>query len=157
MNDFQVRPMKESEFAAFRAELVRDYAAEKAEAGEYEPAEAEDRAAADVAALLPGGVATDGHVLLVGEAGGEVAGRVWVGLRHPTSPIGTAWIYSIDVRPQHRGKGYSRVLLAAAEAATAEHGVPYLGLNVFGPNLTARRLYETSGYEINSIQMRKKV
>jgi ribosomal protein S18 acetylase RimI-like enzyme len=36
-----------------------------------------------------------------------------------------------------------------------EHGAEEIGLNVFGQNTVARSLYESSGYEISSLQMRK--
>lgn len=157
MDEFRVRPMTETEFAVFRAENAREYAAQKVEAGEYVPDGAEDRALKEIDALLPDGVGTQGMFILVAEAGGDIAGRVWVALRHPASPPDTAWIYAIDVLPEHRGKGYSRALLAAAEQETARHGVPFLGLNVFGANETARRLYESAGYEIKSLQMRKEL
>jgi GNAT superfamily N-acetyltransferase len=66
-----------------------------------------------------------------------------------------AWIYAIEVKPEHRGRGYSRALLVAAERAAASHGATEIGLNVFGPNAVARRLCETSGYEVKSLQMSK--
>jgi ribosomal protein S18 acetylase RimI-like enzyme len=157
VDEFRVRPMTAAEFAAFRAESAREYAAQKVGAGEYAPDEAQDRALKEIDALLPGGVGTEGMFILVAEAGGEVAGRVWVALRHPDSQPGTAWIYAIDVLPEHRGKGYGRALLTAAEQETARHGVPFLGLNVFGSNETARHLYESAGYEITAVQMRKEL
>ena len=149
--------MTAAEFAVFRAETAREYAAQKVEAGEYVPDGAAERALKDMDALLPDGVDTQGMFFLVAEAGGDVVGRVWVTLQHPSSPPDTAWIYAIDVLPEHRGKGYSRALLTAAEQETARCGVPFLGLNVFGANETARRLYESAGYEIKSIQMRKEL
>ncbi len=33
-------------------------------------------------------------------------------------------------------------------------GVVSIGLNVFGPNVAARRLYEDLGYQVTSTQMR---
>ena len=149
--------MTAGEFAIFRADSAREYAAQKVKAGDYIPDGAEERALQEMDALLPDGIGTQGMFILVAEVGGDIVGRVWVALRHPSSPPDTAWIYAIDVFPEHRGKGYSRALLAAAEQETTRHGVPYLGLNVFGANETARRLYESAGYEITSIQMRKKL
>lgn len=42
-----------------------------------------------------------------------------------------------------------------AEGYARAHGGQALGLNVFGFNNTARRLYESLGYETISIKMRK--
>ena len=56
-----------------------------------------------------------------------------------------------------RGKGYGRALLRAAEEETLRNGVPTLGLNVFGRNHVARKLYESSGYSITQIAMSKEL
>jgi hypothetical protein len=44
---------------------------------------------------------------------------------------------------------------AAAERETAQRGVTTIGLNVFGANVVVRRLYESAGYDVTSLQMRK--
>ncbi len=79
----------------------------------------------------------------------------WVALSEPPRP--GAWIYAIEVDAAVRGKGYGRALLAALEDRVREHGVATIGLNVFGENHVARRLYESAGYETTSLQMRKTV
>jgi hypothetical protein len=43
-----------------------------------------------------------------------------------------AWIFDIDVAPEHRGRGYGRALLQAAEREVEQRGVKSIGLNVFG-------------------------
>lgn len=147
--------MTQEEYAGFRADTCEEYRAQKVEAGEYLADEAEERALGEIDGLLPDGADTEGMLLLVGEVDGVVVGRAWVALQHSLSPPGTAWIYAIEVSPEHRGKGYSRALLAGTERETARHGVPYLGLNVFGANAAARHLYESAGYQIQAMQMRK--
>jgi GNAT superfamily N-acetyltransferase len=98
-------------------------------------------------------VATPGVLLLVAEnAGAGAVGAAWVALDRVT-----AWLVEIDIHPEHRGKGYGRALLAAVERESARRGATALGLNVFGPNAAARRLYETSGYQITALQMRKEL
>jgi ribosomal protein S18 acetylase RimI-like enzyme len=152
-----MRPMTEPEFTAFRAELIGSYAGDKVQAGEWAPEEAGPRAAREVDDLLPGGVATPGMLVLAAQtAAGAVVGSVWVALRSENA-AGSAWIYDIEVRPQWRGQGYGRVLLAAAEREAARHGAQVIALNVFGANTVARGLYEASGYEITALQMRKQL
>ncbi len=56
-----------------------------------------------------------------------------------------------------RGRGFGRALLAAVEDATRRAGVGSLELNVFGHNRTAVSLYSTSGYEVVTQQMRKRL
>ena len=155
MDNLVVRPMTPGEFEVLRARLVREYAAAHVRAGNWSEDEAEARAAEQTDELLPQGVDTPGMLLLVAEAPeGEPIGHLWVGLeRHPGFP--RAWIYSIEIAPARRGQGYGRALLLAAERETARRGVKAIGLNVFGSNTVARKLYESAGYEIASLKMHK--
>jgi GNAT superfamily N-acetyltransferase len=57
-----------------------------------------------------------------------------------------AFLYDIEVDEPHRGKGYGRALLTAAEEAARSRGVSALELNVFGGNATSIGLYESAGY-----------
>jgi ribosomal protein S18 acetylase RimI-like enzyme len=156
MAELRMRPMNPAEYDEFRAKLIREYGADHVQAGNWTEQEAPERAAEEIDRLLPGKVDTPGQLLLVGEMpSGETAGLVWVALQHGNQAEGMAWIYDIEVKPEHRGKGYGRALLEEAERETAARGVGVIGLNVFGPNQVARGLYESSGYEITTVQMRK--
>jgi len=156
MPPLSMRPMTSVEFGAVRDRLVSEYAAEKVATGEWAPATAEVRAADETDRLLPEGVDTPGARMLMAEtAGGETVGFVWLALeRHPGAG-GGAWIYDIEVWPEFRSRGFGRSLLAAAEAEAAGQGVDSIGLNVFGTNLVARRLYESAGYVVAALQMTK--
>ncbi|MGD0983165.1 MAG: GNAT family N-acetyltransferase [Acidimicrobiales bacterium] len=157
MTKLVVRPMTSGEFEAFRSRLVREYAAEHVRAGNWTEDDAEARAAEQTHELLPQGAETPGTLLLMAEtADGEPIGHVWVGLEGRRGFPG-AWIYSIEIAQDHRGKGYGRALLEVAEQETARRGVTAMGLNVFGPNTVARNLYESAGYEIATLQMHKQL
>jgi len=80
---------------------------------------------------------------------------LWLGLTHPRGKGDCAFVYDIEVDEAHRGLGYGRVLLAAAEEAVRSRGVGALELNVFGDNARAIRLYASSGYHVVTQQMRK--
>ena len=156
MDQLQLRPMTVAEFETYRARLIPGYAAEHVRAGDWTADQAETLAAAQVNDLLPEGPDSPGMLLLMAStSGGESAGLVWVALDRPRP--GQAWIYDIEVNPEHQGKGYGRVLLQAAEQEAARHGSKTIGLNVFGTNTVARRLYESSGYQITSMNMRKEL
>lgn len=149
-----MRAMTAAEFAAFREHAVRGYGAAKARAGDWTFAEAEQRADEETDRLLPHGRETAGMLLVVAETEPDgVVGHGWVALDEPRA--GRAWIYDIEVAPEQRGKGYGRALLGALERLAAQHGSEAIGLNVFGGNAIARALYESSGYETTSLQMRK--
>lgn len=151
-----LRKMTPGEFAAFRDESIRGYAAEQIRAGSWTPEQAERRAAEETDRLLPQGADTPEMLLLLAEGqDGGVVGSVWVDLG-PDSRNG-AWIYAIEISPAHRGRGYGRALLSAVEEELRGRGVDRVSLNVFGGNRVARRLYESSGYEITSLYMHKRL
>ena len=153
-----MRQMSSSEFVEFRAQEIRGYATEQVRAGNWSEDEAESRSAEQTDSLLPLGVETPGTLLLIAETpDGVQVGHVWVALQRQHGSGSGAWIYDIEVEPQHRGKGFGRALLQAAEEETARHGISKLGLNVFGSNTTARNLYESAGYHVASTQMYKEL
>jgi ribosomal protein S18 acetylase RimI-like enzyme len=153
VTDLQIRPMTQDEFAPYRRRAIAEYAAEHVRVGDWSEEEAEQRAATETDSLLPDGVHTAGMVLLAAEAEGDVVGLVWLGQR-PAQPAAW-WIYDIDVVPAQRRRGYGRALLDAAEREAKRRGADSIGLNVFGGNDAARRLYESAGYQEASVLMRK--
>jgi ribosomal protein S18 acetylase RimI-like enzyme len=155
MAEPHIRPMRADEFADYRRRTITEYAAEHVRVGSWTEEEAEQRAAKQTDDVLPDGVATEGQALLVAEVDGEAVGLVWVG----PAPGGRAgwWIYDIEVIAAQRRRGYGRALLEAAEREVRRRGGEAIGLNVFGGNDAARQLYEASGYELTSFQMRKRL
>jgi ribosomal protein S18 acetylase RimI-like enzyme len=150
--------MTEMEFEAYLRRAISGYAAAHVAAGDWAAEDAEERAAADTAQLLPAGLETEDMLFYMAQAaGGEVVGWVWLCLRSPRGDRRFAWIYDIEVVADHRGKGYGRALLAAAEAELRVRKVPAVALNVFGPNVVAQRLYTNAGYELMSQQLRKEL
>jgi ribosomal protein S18 acetylase RimI-like enzyme len=152
-----LRPMTEVEFDEFFAHSIRGYADSHVAAGNWSREKAEERAAAAGASLLPAGFATENMLFLMAEAAAEVVGWLWLALPSPGGAPGDAWIYDIEVVADQRGKGYGRALLAAAETELRARGVVAVSLQVFGYNLAAKKLYETSGYQLTSQLMRKEL
>jgi ribosomal protein S18 acetylase RimI-like enzyme len=156
MAELEIRPMTSAEFDAYRERAIRAYAAEHVRAGNWSPGEAEELAAKETDDLLPGGVDTPGMLVLAAETLEDgLIGIVWVELEHRETT--GAWIYDIEIVSEQRGRGYGRALLRAAEREVAKQGVKSIALNVFGGNAVARHLYESSGYEITSLHMRKRL
>lgn len=156
MEQLHLRPMTTTEYETYRARLIPEYAAEHVQAGDWSAGQAEALAAESVSNLLPEGPGTRGMLLLVAEMPrGQPVGLVWVALDRPRQ--GEAWIYDIEISAEHQGKGYGRALLQAAEQEAARHGATAIGLNVFGTNTAARNLYESSGYQTTSMNMRKEL
>jgi GNAT superfamily N-acetyltransferase len=151
-----LRKMTPDEYAAYVPRLAREYADSHVEAGNWTPEEALARSQAELDELLPEGLAQPDTLLLTAtDAEGIPIGLAWVALVHPRGRADTAWIFDIEVFPEHRGRGLGRVLLSAVEDEVARHGVGKLGLNVFGNNEVALRLYESAGYAVITQQMQK--
>ena len=137
------RAMSSAEFAKWRAEMVRGYAADITDSGSLPAAEAGASAAAQFDRLLPDGLATAGHTLLCLCAGGEVVATNWIG--HHVGP-GMSWVYGVEVHAGQRGRGYGRAAMVIGEQASVRAGDSHLGLNVFGHNAVAIGLYRGMGY-----------
>lgn len=156
--EVRLRPMTAAEFDALRSPLVSEYAADHVRAGNWSADEGPTRAAEALQQLLPQGVDTPGMLLLIAsDAAGERIGHLWLALEQRGGSGSLGFIYDIQVDSAHRGKGYGRALLNAAEVEAARHGADAMGLNVFGLNHVARRLYESADYEVTTITMRKKL
>jgi ribosomal protein S18 acetylase RimI-like enzyme len=104
--------------------------------------------------LLPAGVETAEHHLLVGVVDGPEVGMLW--LKIPTTPEPVvAFVYGVEVDEPMRGRGYGRAIMLAAESYAREHGAATIRLHVFGDNTVARGLYESLGYETTNVNMAK--
>jgi ribosomal protein S18 acetylase RimI-like enzyme len=148
--------MTPAEFVVYRERTIREYAADHVRAGNWSPSEAEHLAARETDELLPDGVDTPGMLLLVAETASQgVIGIVWIELKHKQTT--GAWIFDIEILPNQRGRGYGRALLRAAEREVKKHGIESVALNVFCDNTVARQLYESSGYDVASVFMRKRL
>lgn len=89
---------------------------------------------------------------LVGLVAGRVAGYVLLG--HPTPLPASAHVQMVQglaVDPSYQGRGVGRALVEAAITEATARGAARLTLRVLGPNVTARRLYEACGFEIEGV------
>ena len=146
----ELRPLTAAEFGTYREHLVTGYAQEMFEAGSYDdlPAAlaASEQATAD---LLPQGPDTPRHHLWTAYDGDVPVAVLWV---HEEGSF--AYIYDIEVRPEHRRRGYGREVLDAGALAARDLGARVLGLNVFGHNEGARAMYEQAGYAVTELTYR---
>ena len=63
------------------------------------------------------------------------------------------WIESISVRPQMRGKGIGRALIALVREVASRHGIHDIGLEVWSFNEPARKAFEASGFRVHATTM----
>ena len=148
-----LRPMTDAEFTAYRARAEREYAAQVADSGQLDPESAAARAAEDYARLLPDGLATPHMHLWTAVVAEEPVGLGWIEVQ-PREAGNTAWVYDIQVGEGRRGKGHGRGIMLALQQAARDLGAVSVGLNVFGHNTRAIRLYESLGYSVTGLQMK---
>ena len=147
--------MIEAEYEAWRVRSIASYAEDIARASGVTPEAASARAANEFQELLPDGLASERSWVLtiVDDSTGSDVGNLWIG-PHPRR-AGAAYVFDIEVAEAQRGRGLGRAGMLAAEQLVAAAGISEIGLNVFGFNERARRLYESLGYRVVSMQMTK--
>lgn len=139
----EVAPMSEEEVTAFAEGAVATYAASREAAGES-AALALATARASFDEMIPAGRPGPGQHLFTVRHEAERAGVLWIGMRWPAQ----AWVYDVEVGEAWRGRGLGAAAMVHGARLTRASGRQWLGLNVFGPNLHARSLYERLGYVV---------
>jgi GNAT superfamily N-acetyltransferase len=137
----RARPMTQAEYGPWDREGREGYAQDWIARGVPE-AEAYAQSHQSHDQLLPQGIATENMLVSVLEHEDNLVGDLWLGERD-----GSAFVYNVEVREAHRGKGHGRTLMLLAEAQAVIAGRPRIALNVFAGNTPAERLYESLGYE----------
>lgn len=147
-------PMTAARYEQWRSASVQSYGEDIATSSGMDAEDANRRAATQFDELLPDGQKSAGTWLLTiqDDTGAEV-GSLWLG-PHPQRD-GVGYVFDIEIAAAHRGRGLGRATMLAAEALLREAGIAELGLNVFGFNAPARRLYESLGYRVVATQMIK--
>lgn len=152
----RLEPMTQADFEGFFGRAVIEYAQDKVRAGQWPADDAEARSLQALTELLPAGPATADHRLYV-LLDRATAGRVGTAWLHIVQTGSAPFAYVCDIRvdDEVQGRGYGRAALRALEAAAADAGCSSLQLHVFGHNARARHLYESSGYRVTNLNLRK--
>jgi ribosomal protein S18 acetylase RimI-like enzyme len=95
--------------------------------------------ASDIALARKGSNAT----VLIGRDDGAIAATVLVG--HDGH---RGWVYYLAVSPDHRHKGYGRIMMEAAERWLRERDIAKLQLLVRPDNTSVKDFYHSLGYAI---------
>jgi ribosomal protein S18 acetylase RimI-like enzyme len=152
-----LRPVTQAEFDAWLPRQVIGYAAMIAASGSLPADAARAKAEGDTARYFSGGVATPGQAVYRVMAGEVPVGWLWLALPGPQPDPLMAWVFEIEIEAAFRSRGYGRAAMRLAEAEARSRGMTSLGLNVHGQNAVARSLYESLGYEVTEMQMKKLV
>jgi ribosomal protein S18 acetylase RimI-like enzyme len=144
--------MTSAEYDAWVPATIAAYAAHHVAAGSMPADSSLELATKEFEELLPDGLQTAEHHLLVAESEGERVGILW--LRVPSSGE-AAFVFDVEVDPQLRGRGHGRAIMLAAEPFARSLGAGALRLHDYGSNTVARSLYESLGYETTNVHMAK--
>jgi ribosomal protein S18 acetylase RimI-like enzyme len=159
MSEAQVtlRPATRAEFGEWLPRQVAGYAAMIAASGMLPAQAAREKAERDTARYFGDGAATPGQFVFRVMAGAVGVGWLWLGVPGPEPDPLMAWVFEIEIEAPFRGRGYGRAAMRLAEGEARARGMTSLGLNVHGQNIIARSLYESLGYEVTALQMKKPV
>jgi ribosomal protein S18 acetylase RimI-like enzyme len=148
-------PMSDAEYASFLETAIPGYAADKVASGQWSPEQSLELSRKVYEELLPEGLKTANHYLYsVRDHQAQTVGALWIGVKEQAGKR-IAYIYDIEIRPEHRLRGHAARALAAAEDEARSLGLCGIGLHVFGHNIGARALYEKLGYQPTNINMYK--
>jgi len=153
--ELTLRPMTRAEWDDWMPRQLAGYALLIANSGEMSQADAWAKATADTARSFPDGYASPGQLVFRLIAAGQPVGWLWLAVPGHDRDRLMAWVYSIEVDPAFRGRGYGRAAMILAEDEARSRGMTSLGLNVHGQNTVARSLYDSLGYDVMALQMKK--
>jgi ribosomal protein S18 acetylase RimI-like enzyme len=145
-------PMAAERLPAWLGRTNAEYVASRMTAGETrEQAEANAKRSNDT--WFPDGVPLAAHrVWDVVDDADAVVGYLWIG---PFEVGGDDWwVFNVEIDEAFRRRGHARRALELGQAFAAEHGARSIGLNVFGFNEGAQRLYRSLGYDVTAMQMK---
>lgn len=151
-------PMRAEAFATVIEAAVSDYAADNVAAGRWPAAEALSLSRAETERLLPQGLATPAHQIyeIQDQTRGDFVGFVWFAVMERGSAK-AAYVYQIQVWDEFRRRGHARAALLEVEAMARAQGLSSVGLHVFSHNPNAQALYVSLGYEVQSLNMLKRL
>lgn len=160
-NNIQLRHMNAAEYERFIQRLIRDFAADKVQAGTWTEEEAPQLAEDSLHKYLPQGLDTPDAYLYVitlreQQADEQSIGIIWFNITD--IPMGTeAFILEFWIEDAYQGQGYAKQTLLALDEEARRRGIRKIGLHVFGHNTRAFELYKKMGYVVTDIQMSKEL
>lgn len=145
----QLVEMSHENYLIWQERLWVSYFDELIMAGYTEAAAHENIEATKRENMPDGKLAANNFVFNVASGESNV-GVVWL-----FQQINQWFIYDIEVYENFRGQGFGRQTMKAIEAYARANGAESISLSVFGFNETARKLYETEGYQTMRLSMKK--
>jgi ribosomal protein S18 acetylase RimI-like enzyme len=152
-----IRPITETEYAAWVAEAVPAYAADKVASGAWVEQLALEMSRKEFESLLPQGRDTaDNYLYSILDGAGKPVGTLWFAAQD-RGDSRIAYVYDVEVLPGHRRQGHARRAFEALEGEVSRLGLAGIALHVFGHNHAAQALYAALGYEPTNINLYKRI
>jgi ribosomal protein S18 acetylase RimI-like enzyme len=153
----RLRPLRDDELPAFVEHTRAAYERELVTQAGLRPSVAEQKTRNDWSRLLPDGQVPPGNDLyaIEDDASGERVGDLWLAERDNDIGEKTLFVYSIEIVPEHRGRGFGRETMRLFEDEVRRRGLSQANLTVLGGNEVARSLYRSLGYVERAVFMSK--
>jgi len=158
-----VRRLREDDLTEFVEDVWHPFAMEMAELDTYndltEPYDGlSEEARSEAVAYRREQYQDDDHAIFVADCDGGIAGYAHV--KDSETPKvfargAEANVSELYVAPGHRGNGIASELMDRAEAWADDRDCEYVTLSVNADNETARKVYESRGYETRRLKMDK--
>ena len=156
--DLVLRPLREDEFADYGARGRMSYARDMVDQAGIPEEAAVAKAERDWQHLLPDGLSPGQFLFaLQDKESGERVGDLWFAERGTDFGDQGAFIYSIEIYEEFRGRGLGRQAMLLLEDEVRSRGLRRIALNVFGGNDVARALYRSAGYAETAVFMSKEI
>ena len=147
-------PMTTTDFERFVESSSTDYAEQCRLTDLPSLATSQPQARANLLALLPQGLATPGHylMLLQEEESGASVGEIWFAeVKEDDRTF--AFLYDLTIDAAYRRRGFASAALELLLEEVRLRGLDNLSLNVFAHNTAAQALYRKAGFIASEITM----
>jgi ribosomal protein S18 acetylase RimI-like enzyme len=151
-----LEPMTPKQYESWRPAAVEGYAQQRSDAGPGTIDATREGAGREFDSMLPDGVATPDHHLLVAYDDARVVGTLWLRIVDDWGAR-RAFVFDVQVDESQRGRGYGRAIMTAGEEYARDQGASVIALNVFAQNDIARSLYDKLGYLVTNVNMQKEL
>ena len=149
--------MTQPEYAAWLAETIPAYAADKVASGQWAEDAALELSKKEYAELLPQGPETpENHLFTILDQESAPVGVLWFAVKTKFNAR-IAFVLDVTVREGRRRQGHARRALLALEGEVRKLGLSGIALHVFGHNTGAQALYAKLGYRPTNISLFKPV
>ena len=157
--ELALRPLRADELPDYIARGQESYARDMVDHAGISEDAARTKAELDWHRLLPDGLASTGQYLFALEdpSTGERVGDLWFAEQPSDFGEQAAFIYSIEIFEEFRGRGLGRQAMLVLEDEVRSRGLGRIALNVFGGNDIARSLYRSVGYVETAVFMSKEL